>query len=56
MLTPSSHPPAVTCRYRVLVTDHITPGLVDRSPRKYESPPQTERQARSLIAVLGGEQ
>ena len=51
----SSHPPDASNRYRVLVTDHINPGLVDHSPPDYESPPQTEQQARSLIAVLGAE-
>ena len=45
-----------TPNYRVLVTDHITPGLVNGNGRRYESPPQTEQQARSLLAVLvGGE-
>ena len=34
--------------YRVLVTDHITPGLASGDGRHYESPPQTEQQARSL--------
>jgi hypothetical protein len=49
-----SRPPGATSRYRVLVTDHITPGLIDHFPPDYESPPQTEQQARSLIAVLIG--
>jgi hypothetical protein len=45
---------APTSSYRVLVTDHITPGLADGDGRHYESPSQTEQQARSLVAVLVG--
>jgi hypothetical protein len=47
---------ATTATYRVLVTDLITHGLVngDGDGRRYESPPQTEQQARSLLAVLLG--
>jgi len=40
--------------YRVLVTDQITPGLASGDGRHYESPPQSEQQARSLVAMLGG--
>ena len=43
-----------TSSYRVLVTDQITRGLVNGDGRHYESPPQSEQQARSLIAVLVG--
>ena len=51
----SSHQTHATpSSYRVLVTDHITPGLVNGDERHYESPPQTEQQARSLLAVLVG--
>ena len=50
----SHQTPATTDTYRVLVTDHITPGLVNSDGRHYESPPQTEQQARSLLAVLIG--
>jgi len=49
-----SHQPKPTSRYRVLVTDQITPGLVNGDGRHYESPPQSEQQARSLVAVLVG--
>ena len=49
-----SHHPHPTASYRVLVTDHITPGLATGDGRHYESPPQTEQQARSLVAVLVG--
>ncbi|MGH2886496.1 MAG: hypothetical protein ACRDPA_27990, partial [Solirubrobacteraceae bacterium] len=45
---------STTGTYRVLVTDHITHGLVNGDGRHYESPPQTEQQARSLLAVLVG--
>jgi hypothetical protein len=45
---------APTISYRVLVTDQITHGLVNGDGRHYESPPQTEQQARSLVAVLVG--
>ena len=42
-----SHQPHTTSSsYRVLVTDHITPGLANGDGRHYESPPQTEQQAR----------
>ena len=44
-----------TSSYRVLVTDQITPGLAGGDGRHYESPPQTEQQARSLVAILGAE-
>jgi len=47
-----AHKPAST--YRVLVTDQITHGLVNGDRRHYESPPQSEQQARSLVAVLVG--
>ena len=40
--------------YRVLVTDQITPVLAGGDGRHYESPPQSEQQARSLVAILGG--
>jgi hypothetical protein len=45
---------APTISYRVLVTDQITHGLVNGDGGHYESPPQTEQQARSLVAVLVG--
>ena len=45
---------APTISYRVLVTDQTTHGLVNGDGRHYESPPQTEQQARSLVAVLVG--
>jgi hypothetical protein len=51
---PSHQTQPSTRSYRVLVTDHITPGLVNGDGRHYESPPQTEQQARSLLAVLVG--
>jgi hypothetical protein len=51
---PSYYTHTPTSSYRVLVTDHITPGLVSGDDRHYESPPQTEQQARSLLAVLVG--
>ena len=40
--------------YRVLVTDQLTPGLADGHSRHYESPPQTEQQARELLSILVG--
>jgi hypothetical protein len=40
--------------YRVLVTDQVTHALIGRSGSRYQSPPQTEQQARGLIAVLLG--
>jgi len=40
--------------YRVIVTEHRTPGRVDGDGTTYISPPQTEEQARSLIALLAG--
>jgi hypothetical protein len=40
--------------YRVIVTEHRTRGLVDSDGTTYISPPQTEEQARSLIALLAG--
>jgi hypothetical protein len=46
---------ATPSRYRVLVTDQTTPGLVNHPPRRYESPPQSEQQARSLIGLLVGD-
>jgi hypothetical protein len=52
MSSHQAHEPAST--YRVLVTDQITPGLADGDGRHYESPPQSEQQARSLVAILGG--
>lgn len=51
MNNPQTRAPAVT--YRVLVTDQITPGLTNGDGQRYESPPQSERQARSLAAILG---
>ena len=50
----SHQPHPSTSSYRVLVTDRITRGLVNRDGCHYESPPQPEQQARSLIAVLIG--
>ena len=50
----SHQPPATSSSYRVLVTDQITPGLANGDGCHYESPPQTEQQARSLLAVLVG--
>jgi len=47
-----THKPATS--YRVLVTDQITHGLVNGDGRRYESPLQTEQQARSLVAMLVG--
>jgi hypothetical protein len=38
----------------VIVTEHRTRGLVDSDGTTYISPPQTEEQARSLIALLAG--
>jgi len=52
MSSHQAHEPAST--YRVLVTDQITPGLADGDGCHYESPPQSEQQARSLVAILGG--
>ena len=49
-----SHQPHTTSSYRVLVTDRVTHGLANGDGRHYESPPQTEQQARSLVAVLVG--
>ena len=51
-----SSPPTYTAAstYRVLVTDQITHGLVNGNGRHYESPPQSEQQARSLVAMLVG--
>jgi hypothetical protein len=40
--------------YRVLVTDQLTPGLAGVESRHYESPPQTEQQARALVSMLVG--
>lgn len=40
--------------YRVLVTDQLTPGLGNGESRHYESPPQTEHQARALLSILLG--
>jgi hypothetical protein len=51
---PSHQTHTTTSSYRVLVTDHTTHGLVNSDGRHYESPPQTEQQARSLLAVLVG--
>ena len=50
----SQQPHTTSSSYRVLVTDHITPGLANGDGRHYESPPQTEQQARSLVEVLVG--
>jgi hypothetical protein len=52
MHSQQTHAPSSS--YRVLVTDHITHGLVNGDGHHYESPPQTEQQARSLVAVLVG--
>jgi hypothetical protein len=40
--------------YRVLITDQITHELAGSDSHHYESPPQSEQQARSLLAVLVG--
>jgi hypothetical protein len=40
--------------YRVLVTDQLMPGLTGEENRHYESPPQTEQQARALVCMLVG--
>ena len=40
--------------YRVIVTEHRTRGLVDSDGTTYISPPQSEQEARSLIALLAG--
>ena len=40
--------------YRVIVTEHRTRGLVDSDGTTYTSPPQTDEQAGSLIALLAG--
>ena len=40
--------------YRVIVTEHRTPGLVEDDGTTYISPPQSEEQARSLIVLLAG--
>ncbi len=40
--------------YRVLVCDQLTPGLSGGQSRRYESPPQTEQQARALLGILVG--
>ena len=40
--------------YRILVTDQLTPGLAEGHSRQYESPPQTEEQARELLSILVG--
>jgi hypothetical protein len=52
MHSQQTHAPASS--YRVLVTDQTTHGLVNGDGRRYESPPQTEQQARSLIVMLVG--
>jgi hypothetical protein len=55
MHTMHSHQPhATSSSYRVLITDQITRGLVNGDGRHYESPPQSQQQARSLVAVLVG--
>jgi len=41
-------------RNRVIVTEHHTRGLVDSDGITYISSPQTEEQARSLMALLAG--
>jgi hypothetical protein len=38
--------------YRVIVTEHSTRSLVDSDGTTYISPPQSEQEARSLIAML----
>jgi hypothetical protein len=38
--------------YLVIVTEHRTRGLVDSDGTTYVSPPQSEQQARCLIALL----
>ncbi len=40
--------------WRVIVIERRTRGLVDSDGISYVSPPQTEEQARSLIALLAG--
>ena len=40
--------------WQVIVTEQRTRGLVERDAVSYVSPPQTEQQARSLIALLAG--
>jgi hypothetical protein len=40
--------------YIVTVTDLLTPALVGHAGCHYESPPQDEQQARTLIRVLLG--
>jgi len=40
--------------WRVIVTERRTRGLVDSDGITYVSPPQTDEQARSLIALLAG--
>jgi hypothetical protein len=40
--------------WQVIVTEQRTPGVLEREPISYISPPQTEQQARSLIALLAG--
>ena len=50
----SHQPHPSTTSYRVFVTDRTTRELVNREGCHYESPPQSEQQARSLIAVLTG--
>jgi hypothetical protein len=47
----SHQPHATTGSYRVLITDHITPELVNGAPHHYQSPPQTEQQAKSLLGA-----
>jgi hypothetical protein len=54
MPSPHTHT-TISGSYRVLVTDHVTPGLAPGDGRHYESPPQSEQQARSLLAMLGAE-
>jgi hypothetical protein len=49
----SSHPTNGRT-YRVFVTDQLTPGLAASEGRRYESPPQTEQQARALLGILVG--
>jgi hypothetical protein len=50
----SHHTPAPISSHRVLVTDHIPHGLAGGDGRHYESPPQSEQQARALVAALVG--
>jgi hypothetical protein len=46
--------PTQLSTYRVLVTDQLAPALTAAEDRHYESPPQSEQQARALLAILLG--